>query len=133
MVAKVISISCTLILTIIKAFIAPQTSATAIAARIATTVFCSCHTNMEITTATDIDAVEPTDKSNPPTDREIVIPIAIIVTMDMERKIFIILDCVKNLSEEKVKNITSKTIVKIVPYLYRKSNRLKLLLFLTAS
>ena len=47
--------------------------------------------NIEITIAFDKEATDPTDKSKPLTEREIVIPIAIIVTMDMDLKILIML------------------------------------------
>jgi hypothetical protein len=90
-VANVMSISGTFSFTIINEFKAPTSSDATIADNIATTVFCENHTNIEITIAFDKDATDPTDKSNPFTDKEIVIPIAMIVTIEIERKILIIL------------------------------------------
>jgi hypothetical protein len=90
-VASVISISGTFSFTMTNEFKAPTSSEATIAEKIATAVFCENHTNIEMTIAFDREATEPTDKSNPFTAREMVIPIAIIVTIEIERKILIIL------------------------------------------
>ena len=42
--------------------------------------------------ALDNDATDPTERSKPSTDSEIVMPIAIIVTIEMERRMLIRLD-----------------------------------------
>ena len=91
MVASVISMSGILNFTIINEFKAPTTNDAAIAEMIATSVFCENQTNIEITIAFDKEATDPTDKSNPSTDKDMVIPIAMIVTIEMERKILMIL------------------------------------------
>ena len=72
------------------------------------------------------EAIDPTERSNPLTDKEIVTPMAIIVTIDIDlRMLTILLPSIKaGFTAVKMK-INSK-IVMIVPYLYKKSNSLNL-------
>jgi hypothetical protein len=83
-------------------------------------VFCENHTNIEITIAFDNEATDPTDKSNPLTESEIVIPIAIMVTMEMERNILMMLFPWIKAGLEAAKTAINTIMVKIVPYLYKK-------------
>ena len=66
------------------------------AAPIAITGVCEYQTNIDMTIAFEREATEPTDKSNPPTEREMVMPIAIIVTMEIERRMVTILLVCRN-------------------------------------
>jgi hypothetical protein len=86
-------------------------------------VFCECHTNIEITIAFASEATEPTDRSKPPTASEIVIPIEIMVTIEIERKILIILDGSKKLLDSVPNTAINSKIVMMVPYLYKKSKK----------
>ncbi|MNN78177.1 hypothetical protein D3C81_1947050 [compost metagenome] len=63
------------------------------------------------------DAVEPTERSNPPTVREIDTPMAITVTMAMERKILMMLKGSRKLSDAMPKIATSATTVSNMPHL----------------
>lgn len=94
--ASVMSISGIFILTIIQAFSKPTIREAASAERIAMSGFCENHTNMEITIAFDNVATEPTDKSKPFTAREIVSPTAMMVTIEIDRKILMIFPDCKN-------------------------------------
>jgi len=80
-------------------------------------------TKNEIIKELETVAAEPTDKSNPLTDKEIVRPTAIIVTIEMLRKILIIFELVKNKSgSENVKKRIIKITAKITPHLFKKFN-----------
>ncbi|MPN09594.1 hypothetical protein SDC9_156885 [bioreactor metagenome] len=71
---------------------------------------------MAVDTAIVIDATEPTDKSNPPTTREIITPVAITVVIDIALSIFTRLAACMNLpSVAIVKNAKITTIVRSVP------------------
>ena len=117
MVASVINISGIRIFTIIMEFNIPTINAAAIAEIMATKVFCENQTNMEITIAFDKEATDPTERSKPSTVKLMVIPIAMMVTIEMERSIFTILfPWIKaGLANENM--IMSAMIVIIVPYL----------------
>jgi hypothetical protein len=121
-IASVSSISGILTFTIKKEFRAPTSNEARMAAMIAMNVFCENHTNIEMTIALDSEATEPTDKSNPLTDNEIVIPIAIIVTIEMERSILMMLFPWIKVGLEAANTPINTIIVKIVPYLYKKLN-----------
>ena len=125
MVARVISISGIFNFTIIKELKAPTNSAAAIAEKIATVVFCENQTNMEITIALDRDATDPTDKSKPLTVREMVMPIAIIVTIEMDLKILMTLLDWMNAGFARANTAINTKMVMMVPYLYKKSNSSK--------
>ena len=58
-----------------------------------------CQTKSEITSALANEAVEPTDRSKPPTDSEIETPMAITVTMAIERRILMMLLASRKLSD----------------------------------
>jgi hypothetical protein len=45
-----------------------------------------CQMKREIATASASEATEPTERSSPPTEREVDTPMAITVTIDMERR-----------------------------------------------
>ncbi len=68
---------------------APTSNAAITAEKMATTVSCENQTNIEMTIAFDKDATDPTDRSKPLTDSEMVIPIAIMVTIEIDRNILI--------------------------------------------
>ncbi|CQR22038.1 Uncharacterised protein [Yersinia enterocolitica] len=74
-------------------------------------------TNSDTTMAFASDAVEPTDRSKPPIDREIDTPMAITVTMAMERKMLMILLGSRKLSEASPNNAISATTVSNIPHL----------------
>lgn len=107
------------------AFSRPAIRQTAIAVMMPTNAFCECQTNMEMTTALASDATEPTDRSKPPTESEIVIPIAMTVTMEIERKMLMIFVGIRKLSDMIPNTAIRMRIVTIVPYLYRKSKKSK--------
>ena len=85
-------------------------------------IFWENHTNIETTTAFERETVEPTDKSNPSTESEIVIPIAIMVTMEIDLKILTMFDPWIKLGFAIAKIAIKTKIVIIVPYLYKNSN-----------
>ena len=116
-IASVISISGIFSFTIINELIAPTIKAAAIADNTAIKVFCENQTNIEMTMAFDKDATEPTDKSKPSTVKEMVMPIAMMVTMEIERKILMILSPLIKEGLTAAKTATRTKIVKIVPYL----------------
>lgn len=89
MVANVISMSGILNFTIMNEFNAPTTSDAPIAPNMAIRVSCENQTNIEMTIALANDATEPTDRSKPSTVKDIVIPIAIMVTIEIERRMLI--------------------------------------------
>jgi hypothetical protein len=122
-IAKVRSISGILTFTIKNEFRAPTNKDAAIAAKMAMNVFCENHTNIEITIAFDKEATDPTERSKPLTESEIVIPIAIMVTIEMERNILIMLFPWIKEGLAAANTTISKTIVRIVPYLYKKLNK----------
>jgi hypothetical protein len=78
-----------------------------------------------MTTALVNETVEPTDKSNPSTDKDMVIPTAIMVTIEIDLRILTIFapSMKAGLVIEKI--IIKAKIVIIVPYLYKKSNNSK--------
>jgi hypothetical protein len=63
------------------------------------------------------EATEPTERSKPSTDKEMVIPMAIIVTIEIERRMLMILllEIKAGLATEKIM-IRAKIVI-IVPYL----------------
>jgi hypothetical protein len=66
-------------------------------------------------------AIEPTERSNPSTVKDTVIPIAITVTMDILRKMEIMLDVVRNISGiRKEKNANIIKIARTLPHFVTK-------------
>src|SRR5689334_6482774 len=104
-----------LILTIINALNNPTTKQAMIAILTLTRVACEYQTNIDMTTALDNEAVEPTDKSNPPTANEIVIPIAMIVTMEIDLRMVMTLLVCKKEEFASEKPTINKRIRMIVP------------------
>ncbi|SVK54875.1 Uncharacterised protein [Acinetobacter baumannii] len=76
-----------------------------------------CQTNSEITSALASEAVEPTDRSKPPTDSEIETPMAITVTMAIERRILMMLLASRKLSDARPNRATSAATVSSMPHL----------------
>ncbi len=76
-----------------------------------------CQTKSEITSALASDAVDPTERSNPPMVSEIETPTAITVTMAIERKMLMMLKGSRKLSEAMPKIATSSTTVSSMPHL----------------
>jgi hypothetical protein len=118
-IARVRSISGIFTFTISREFNSPTINEAATAAIIAMKVFCENHTNMEITIAFEREATEPTDKSNPFTASETVMPMAMIVTIEMDRRMLMMLFPWINDGLAMVKTAINTKIVKMVPYLYK--------------
>ncbi len=76
-----------------------------------------CQTNSEITSAFASEAVDPTDRSKPPMVNDTETPIAITVTMAMERKMLMMLNGSRKLSEARPKTAISATTVSNMPHL----------------
>ena len=76
-----------------------------------------CQTNNETTNAFANEAVDPTDRSKPPMVSEIDTPMAITVTIAMERRMLMMLKGSRKLSEAKPKTPTSSTTVSNMPHL----------------
>lgn len=76
-----------------------------------------CQTNSEITSALASEAVEPTDRSKPPTDSEIETPMAITVTMAIERRILMMLLASRKLSDAGPNRAISAATVSSMPHL----------------
>ena len=104
-------------ITIRKALNRPTSVQSASVIRMASVVPKPCQTNIEITSALASEAVEPTDKSKPPTESEIETPMAITVTMAIERRILMIFDGSRKLSDARPKTATSATTVNSMPHL----------------
>lgn len=85
--------------------------------RIASVVPKPCQTNSEITSALASEAVEPTDKSKPPMVSDIDTPMAITVTMAMERRMLMMLNGSRKLSDARPKTAISRTTVSNMPHL----------------
>lgn len=103
--------------TIRKALNSPTRVQSARVIRIASVVPRPCQTNREITSALASDAVDPTDRSKPPMVREIDTPMAITVTMAIERRMLMMLNGSRKLSEARPKTATSSTTVSNMPHL----------------
>lgn len=76
-----------------------------------------CQTKSEITSALANEAVEPTDRSKPPTDSEIETPMAITVTMAIERRILMMLLASRKLSDTRPNRAISAATVSNMPHL----------------
>ena len=89
---------------------------------IASVVLKPYQTNSEITSAFASEAVEPTERSKPPTVSEIDTPTAITVTMAIDRRMLMILFGSRKLSEARPKAAISRITVSTIPHLYKNSN-----------
>jgi hypothetical protein len=75
-----------------------------------------CQMKREIATASASEATEPTERSSPPTEREVDTPMAITVTIDMERRMLTMFVAERKLGLAIPKKRTRRTIVMIVPH-----------------
>ena len=120
--ARVASMSGTLSFTIRNEFTAATTSATRSASPIEVNVDMPYHTNIVITSDVAKVAVDPTERSNPFTVRDIVTPIAITVTIDIPLSIVVMLLIVRNVVGMSAPNSAIRnTIVITVPHLLMNS------------
>ncbi len=90
-IAKVANRSGIRIFTTNSALIKPTRTARTIGTANVATAPCSYQTIIDAETTVVKETVEPTDRSNPPTIKENVTPTATNVTMEMERKISVML------------------------------------------
>ncbi len=104
-------------MTIKKALNSPTSVQSARVIRMDSVVPKPCQTNREITSALASDAVEPTERSNPPMVSEIETPIAITVTIAMERRMLMMLLGSRKFSDATPKMATSATTVSNMPHL----------------
>ncbi|MNV89572.1 hypothetical protein D3C71_1838800 [compost metagenome] len=74
-------------------------------------------TNSETTRALASEAVEPTERSKPPTDSDIDTPMAMTVTMAIERRILMMLFGSRKLSDAIPNRAISATTVSNIPHL----------------
>ena len=104
-------------MTIRKALNRPTSVQSARVSRIDSVVPKPCQTKSEITSAFASDAVDPTERSNPPTVSEIETPTAITVTMAIERRMLMMLFGSRKLSDARPNTATSATTVSSMPHL----------------
>ena len=104
-------------MTIRKALNSPTRVQSAKVMRIDSVVPKPCQTKSEITSAFASDAVDPTERSNPPMVSEMETPTAITVTMAMERRMLMMLLGSRKFSDARPKMATSATTVSNMPHL----------------
>jgi hypothetical protein len=115
--ARVANISGIFITIIKKELKRPTTRLVTRAIRIEGNVGKLYHIRQDTTTALDRDATDPTERSNPPTEREVETPMAMTVTIEIERRILIILLEVRKLGAMIPKKAIRTITVRIVPHL----------------